>query len=236
MTRLGTLWGVGVGPGDPQLLTLKAIQILQRSTVIAYVVDDKGQSYARNTAQAHFPASVRELPLHFSMSSQRAQRLAARAEAALQVSELLSAGQDVTFITEGDPLLYSTFQHLLAGLTVAAPVEICPGVSALTASAAEARFSLAVEQEQMVVAAANSETCRQLPVWLAQFEVIVLFKVHRHLAEVHALLAQSDLISRAVLVQRASLAGQTFVTELEDWDGSSPPYFSMLLLRSRRTP
>lgn len=227
----GTLRGVGVGPGDPQLMTFKAAEILRRSAVIAYVVDEKGDSFAAQAAAAHFPASARELPLRFSMSPQREQRLAARREAARQVEAFLSAGQDVTFIVEGDPLLYSTFQHILAALPPGTPVEICPGVSALTASAAEAVFPLALENESMLVAAASPAALQQLPGWLEQFEVLVLFKVHRHLEALRAVLKTHEH-GRAALVQRASLDGQAQVTELAEWDGTPLPYFSMLLIRA----
>ncbi len=166
MTSFGTLRGVGVGPGDPQLMTFKSAEIILHSAVIAYVIDEHGESYARRTAAAQFPPSAQELPLRFSMSPRREERLLARAEAARQVMEVLSTGQDVTFITEGDPLLYSTFQYLLAALPSGAPVEICPSVSSLMASAAEACFPLAIEEDRMVVAAANPEVVRCLPGWL----------------------------------------------------------------------
>lgn len=234
MTEFGTLRSVGVGPGDPQLITFKAASILRHSTVIAYVVNEQGESFARQVAAAHLPASARELPLHFSMSPQREQRLTTRAEAAHLVLALLATGQDVTFITEGDPLLYSTFQHLLAALPSEIPVEICPGVSSLTASAAAAHFPLVVEQEQMVVAAADVTTLRHLNAWLEQFNVIVLFKVHRHLAALRTALAESGAPSQAILVQRASLDDQVVVVNLADWDGSPPPYFSTLLIRGER--
>ncbi len=234
MTHFGTLWGVGIGPGDPQLITFKAAMIMQRSAAIAYVVDDNGNSYARLVAAEHIPASARELPLHFSMSPRREERMSARANAARQVEEILSTGQDVTFITEGDPLLYSTFQHLLAALPADVPVQICPGISSLTATAAEACFPLAIEGERMLVADASREAIEGLAGWLETFDVVVLFKVHRHAAALRDALQGNDLLDHAVLVQRASLAGQAGVVNLADWDGAPLPYFSMLLIRARK--
>jgi len=229
----GTLFGVGVGPGDPELMTFKAAKILQRDAAIAYAVDDQGQSFARQVAAAHLPASASELPLRFSMSPRREERLETRREAARQILERLSVGQDVVFITEGDPLLYSTFQHLLTEMPPGVPVEICPGVSSLTAASAAALFPLAIEDQRLVVAATTSQTAPHLAVWLGQFEVIVLFKVHRHLNALKAALAETGALSQAVLVQRASLGGQAVVANLAAWDGTTPPYFSMLLIRGR---
>jgi len=229
----GTLFGIGVGPGDPELMTFKAARILQRVAAIAYVMDEKGDSLARQIAAAHIPATAIELPLRFSMSPQRERRLESRKEAARLVIERLSVGEDVAFITEGDPLLYSTFQHLLASMPSGVPVEVCPGVSSLTASAAAAVFPLAVEEERMVVAAANSSTPRQLAGWMEQFDVIVLFKVHRYMTELIAALKQTNALSQATLIQRASRNDQSILANLSEWDGTTPPYFSMLLIRGK---
>lgn len=234
MTHYGAFRGVGVGPGDPQLITFKAANIIRSSRVIAYAVDGKGDSYARQVAAGHFSSSARELPLHFSMAPQREKRLAARNEAVRQVMEFLSKGQDVTFITEGDPLLYSTFQHLLAALPPEVAVEICPGVSSLTATAAEACFPLAVEEERILVAAANSEVMQNISGWLEIFEVIILFKIHRHAEALQRALKESYHIDRAVLVQHATLGGRAEVVDLASWNGSSLPYFSMLLIHTKR--
>lgn len=232
MRPYGTLWGVGVGPGDPQLLTFRAADILRRSTVIAYVVDEKGESFARQTAAAHFAPNACELPLHFSMSPDRTHRLAARAEAAQQTIAFLSQGQDVTFIAEGDPLLYSTFQHLLTALPSEAPVEICPGVSSLTAAAAEAGFPLALESERMLVATASTQTMQDLPSWLEAFEVIILFKAHRRIKTLKDILKEKGFLEKAVVVQHASLSGQARAIHLADWNGEPLPYFSILLIRT----
>ncbi len=233
MSDFGILRGVGVGPGDPQLMTFKAAGILRESRIVAYVMDEGGESYARRIAAAHFPPSVRELPLRFSMSCDREERLAARAQVSRQVLAFLSAGADVTFITEGDPLLYSTFQHLLDALPQDTPVEICPGVSSLTASPAEARFSLVTEEERMVVATLNPESLRRIPEWLDTFEVIVLFKAHRQTAALLTAMENAHHRGKALLVQRASLAGQASVTDLAAWDGSALPYFTTALIRSK---
>lgn len=229
----GTLFGVGVGPGDSQLMTFKAASILQRVPVIAYVVDEKGDSFARQIAAAHIPASAMELPLHFSMSPQRERRLSTRQDAASLVLEQLLTGKDVAFITEGDPLLYSTFQHVLLAMPPKVCVEICPGVSSFTTAAASAQFPLAIENQRMVIATADEETTSRLAEWLPQFEVIVLFKVHRKIKEIIPILSQTGALMQSVLIQHASFADQSVVTKLADWNGSELPYFSILLIRGR---
>jgi precorrin-2/cobalt-factor-2 C20-methyltransferase len=230
----GILFGVGVGPGDPELLTFKAAKILQSVAVIAYTVDEAANSLARQIAEAHIPASAVELPLRFSMSPNLEDRRAARKEAARLVLEALSRGLDVAFITEGDPLLYSTFQHLLAEMPPWLQVEICPGVSAFTAAAAAAHAPLALEDQQMLITTgkqllgagegANWTECRQ------QFDVIVIYKIHRYLDRLIQELERIDCLDQAVLVERASQPGQVVMRRLAQRDGRTPNYFSIVLL------
>jgi precorrin-2/cobalt-factor-2 C20-methyltransferase len=231
----GTLYGIGVGPGDPELMTIKAARILQQVPVIAYTVDADGASLARQTASACIPPAVVELPLRFSMSKQRETRVAARQAAARQVCAALAQGQDVAFITEGDPLLYSTFQHLLAEMPAEAAaevkVQICPGVSSLSAAAAAAHFPLALEDQRMLVASAREAGPEQLSAWLRQFDVLVLFKVYNRLPALLRELERSGCLANAVLVERASLQDQAVIHNLADWDGRQPAYFSILLVR-----
>ena len=122
----GKLFGVGVGPGDPELLTLKALRIIQSAPVLAYTVNSEGFSYARQIIATHIHADQVELALSFSMSPDRSIRQTARSQATEKVLKYLRNDLDVVFVTEGDPLLYSTFQHLLARLPKAIAVEGLP--------------------------------------------------------------------------------------------------------------
>lgn len=232
MKRFGTLRGVGVGPGDPQLITYKGAELIGQSQVIAYVVDAENSSIARNIAQTHFPNGVQELPLFFSMNPARETRVASRQEAAEKILKSLAAGNDVTFITEGDPLIYSTFQHILSAMPADVPLEICPGVSSFTAAAAEAHFSLAIEGETMLIAAATTEAMQNLVEWADQFDVVVLYKIHRQIKQAIDILKTIGHPIQATIVERASVAGQAKVMDLNAWDGKPLPYFTILLLRS----
>lgn len=225
---IGTLIGVGVGPGDPELLTLKAVRLIQSAPVLAYTVDGQGQSYARRTAAGFLRAEQEELPLHFSMDPDREERVWARREAARQVLSYLTAGRDVVFLTEGDPLLYSTFQHLTAGLPREIRVEVCPGISALNAAAAAAGFWLAAEDEALVVAPAETGL-EHLREWLGTGHTVVLFKVARHIRQIQAVLRALGGACSAVLVERAAAAGELVLLQSEDWPVENVPYFSIVL-------
>ncbi len=226
----GKLIGVGVGPGDPELLTLKAVRLIQNAPVLAYTVDAGGRSYARQTVEQFTRAGQVELPLLFSMSTLRTERLKTRQDAAESILRVLQAGVDVVFITEGDPLLYSTFQHLLSEMPPEVSVEICPGISAVFSAAGAACFPLAVEGQMLVIAPAEAALGR-LGEWLDQGYRIVLFKVSRWLNAVQKEIIASNLRCETALVERASTDGEVITRRVEDWAGREAPYFSIVLLR-----
>lgn len=231
---IGKLIGVGVGPGDPELLTLKAIRLIQSAPVLAYTADGRGQSAARRTAAGFIRAGQEELPLRFSMDPEREERVRARREAARQVLSSLTAGCDVVFLTEGDPLLYSTFQHLTASLPGEIRVEVCPGISALNAAAAVAGFWLAVEDETLVVAPAETGL-EHLREWLSAGHTVVLFKVARHVRQIQAGLRTLGGACSAVLVERAAAEGELVLRQSADWPVENVPYFSIVLARPANT-
>ena len=226
----GKLIGVGVGPGNPELLTLKAVRLIQAAPVLAYTVDVRGKSYARQTASAHIQAGQEELPLYFSMSPMRDERLKSRRAAAEQVLAVLAEGRDVIFLTEGDPLLYSTFQHLLSAMPEDIPVEVCPGISALFAAAAAAHFPLAIEMQQMVIAPAET-AIGSIRKWLRQGHSLALFKAAHWLKEIVAEVNSSGLACEAVLVEHASSGGEVITRQVEEWAEREAPYLSIVLLR-----
>jgi precorrin-2/cobalt-factor-2 C20-methyltransferase len=228
----GKIIGVGVGPGDPELLTLKAVRLIQSAAVLAYTVNTEGISYARLAAAAFITAEQTELPLAFSMDSDRSLRQAARAGAAEAVLQALQTGQDVVFLTEGDPLLYSTFQHLLALLPDDITVEICPGVSAMFAAAAAAKFPLALENQVMMVAPAE-QALGHVAEWLADGKSLALFKVSRWLKPFADEIRACGVPCRAALVERASTHNEIILTNPVKWQDYASPYFSMVLLRGQ---
>ncbi len=228
----GKLIGVGVGPGDPELLTLKAVRLIRSAAVLAYTVNTEGMSYARQVADGFITAGQTELPLAFSMNSDRSLRQAARAAAAETVLQVLRGGQDVVFLTEGDPLLYSTFQHLLTLLPADIVVEICPGVSAVFAAAAAAHFPLALENQAVMVAPAE-QALGHLQEWLADGKCLALFKVSRWLKPLADEIRSCGLACRAALVERASTRNEITLADPDKWKDYASPYFSLVLLRGQ---
>ena len=146
----GTLYGLGVGPGDPDLLTLKAVKILQAVTVVAYPAPLEGDSLARSIAAPHLPQGVTEIALRMAFDpAKRADDVYdAGAEA---IAAHLEAGRDVAVLCEGDPFFFGSFAYLFARLADRFAVRVVPGVSSPMACAAVAGHPLTASDDALVV-------------------------------------------------------------------------------------
>lgn len=227
------LIAVGVGPGAPDLLTLRAVEKIRSARAIAYTANRRGESYARTTASGWISPEAVEIPLPFSMSPDRAARLQARREAARRIRSALALYGEIVFLTEGDPLLYSTWQHLLPAVARNCEIEICPGISAMSAAACASEFPLAIEEETLIVASAASALPR-LSDWLAQGETVVLYKAAKRLGEISAILDAAETPIRAVLVERCSDSSQRILTDPKSWNDSERAYFTIVFLKAER--
>lgn len=234
------LHGVGVGPGASDLLTLRAVAVLRSVPVVAAPrPSDEGESLAWRIARevvGEVPGQERLL-LTFPMTRDPGARRAAREAAIAAVEARLASGRSVAFVTEGDPLLYSTFLDLLpAARRLGARVEIVPGVSAITAVAAAARVPLADGDDRLAVLPAP-RALADLPRLAREFETLLLFKAGRHLGALAAALAGEGLAGRAWVVHDASRPGERVVPLAEaaaDGSGTAAAgYFTTVLVRTR---
>lgn len=232
--QAGTLYGVGVGPGAPDLITLRAAQVIEGADVIAVPVARRGEaSYALTIARGLVSAEQEVIELHFPMVRDVAHRINHRREAAAQVAERLAVGRSVAFLTEGDPLLHSTFGYVLAHLPEGLPVEVVPGVSSITAAAALTGEPLVKGEERLAVLPATFENVATLDELFAEFDTVVLMKVHRVLGEVFDALDRLGLTEQSWLVERASHpAGR--VLRGAAIRGSDPHYLSLLIVHTGR--
>ncbi|HEX9308668.1 MAG TPA: precorrin-2 C(20)-methyltransferase [Anaeromyxobacter sp.] len=230
-----TLFGVGVGPGAPDLLTLRAVTVLRAAAVLAAPrAADGGESLALRIAREAVGAvpGQETLPLTFPMTRDAGLRRAAREEAIAAVGARLAAGSSVAFVTEGDPLLYSTFLDLLvAAPRLAARIEVVPGVSSLTAVAAAAKVPLADGDDRVAVLPA-ARALPDLARLVSDFETLLLLKAGRHLPELRARLAEHGLAGRAWVVADASRPGER-VARLADAEAGTSGYFTTVLVRTR---
>ena len=229
----GTLHGVGLGPGDPGLVTRRAAALVEGAEVIAYPSLAGGDSFARAIAADLIPAAAREIRIDVPMSSDRAPAQAAYDAAALEIAGALEAGTDVVCLCEGDPLFYGSFMYLHARLKRRFTVEITPGVTSLTACAASAALPLAARDEVLSVLPGPLPDAVLRP-RLETADTLVLVKVGRHLPRLRAMLDAAGLLDAATYVERATLATERVLPLCDAPDDA--PYFSMILVAKGADP
>lgn len=235
----GTLYGVGVGPGAPDLLTLRAVAVLRAVPVLAAPRRSEADASLAGRIAAEAVGLVpgqERLHLTFPMTRDPAVRREARRVAAAAVGERLGAGRSVAFVTEGDPMLYSSFLDLLAEAGrhfPTAPIAVVPGVTSLTAVAAAALVPLADGEGRLAVLPAAG-ALDELAELSARFETLVLVKAGAVLPALAAALERDGLLDRAVLVSDASTDLERVTRDLKAAARTAAGYFSTVLIR--RTP
>jgi precorrin-2/cobalt-factor-2 C20-methyltransferase len=223
----GILYGIGVGPGDPELITLKAHHLISAARVVAYPAPDTGDSFVRSIAAEIIPAGAEEIPMIVPMRVERFPAQQVYASAAEQIATHLDKGTDVAVLCEGDPFFYGSFMYLFARLADRFPVEIVPGVSSLTACAAALKRPLTARNDVLTVLPGPLPDA-ELRQRIEAAQAIAIMKVGRHLPRIRALLDEMGLTANAGYIERASLVAE-HVSKLADAPDNAP-YFSMILI------
>jgi precorrin-2/cobalt-factor-2 C20-methyltransferase len=227
MTVSGTLYLVGVGPGDPELLTLKAARLLASVPFVAYPTTGDGAALALDIARQHLNPAATHLPITIPMSVERAPAQAAYDGAADEIVRHLAPGRDVAWLCEGDPLFYGSAMYLVARVAASAPVLVIPGVTSLTAAAAAIGRPLAARNETLKVLPAPLDDA-VLTAELAAAPAVAIIKVGRHFDRIRALLARTGHAEGAMVVEHATTARQR-ITPLAAFGHDERPYFSTIL-------
>jgi precorrin-2/cobalt-factor-2 C20-methyltransferase len=231
----GTLYGVGVGPGAPDLMTLRSVAILRSVPVIAI---PRRSEYSASLAWEIARPNVGEVPgqerlfLTFPMTKDPVRLRPAWDAAFAQIGARLSGGLSVAFITEGDPLVYSTFIYLLGEARrqwPEVPIEIVPAVSSITAVPAVTGTPLADGQERIAILPATYGIDDLADV-LRQFDTVILMKVGSVMPTVVAALEREDLLDRAFYVSKATTGQERVVHDLRSLRNDRCDYFSMVVV------
>jgi precorrin-2/cobalt-factor-2 C20-methyltransferase len=227
----GQVFGLGVGPGDPELITLKALRLLRAAAIVAYPTPETGGSFARAIVAAHLREGQREIALRFPMRP-------GPPPAALydEIAEMLAAdldrGADIAVLCQGDPLFYGSFAGLLARLAPRYRMTIVPGVSSLTAAGAVSGAALVQRDEVLTVIPATLEE-DELTSRLNGVERAAIVKIGRHFAKLRRVLDRLGLIGEAVYVEHATLPDQR-IAPFTAIDAATVPYFALVLVRGPR--
>lgn len=224
----GTLYGLGLGPGDPELMTVKAHRLLTSAAVIAYPAADTRPSFAREIAAPYIGVGRIEVPIVMPMRVERAPAKAVYDAAAETLSAHLAAGRDVAVLCEGDPFFYGSFMYLFERLSGRHPIEVVPGVSSVMAAAAALGAPLAARNDAFAVLPAPLDDA-VLEARIAAAQAVAIIKLGRHLPRLRALLARMGLGERAAYAERVSLPEQRLMPLVAVPDEAAP-YFSMILI------
>lgn len=224
----GKLYGIGVGPGDPDLLTIKAFKILRKAKVVCYPAPDNGESFARSIVADMIAPDVQEIPIVIPM---RVERFPARSiydEAALSLRERLDAGEDVVVLCEGDPFFYGSFMYVFERLAADYETEIVPGISSLMTGPAELKRPLAARNDVLTVIPGplEDERIEQL---LGGCDAAAIIKIGRHFSRIRALLERLQLTDSAGYAERLTLENQRIMPLASAEEGAAP-YFSMIFV------
>ncbi|MBV9121020.1 MAG: precorrin-2 C(20)-methyltransferase [Chloroflexi bacterium] len=228
---MSKLFAIGLGPGDPELITLKAARLLHEVDTIFVPSQDGRPSLALRIAGDLIETEkLRELA--FVMSTSREHNVGRWREHAAAIATEVNQGRSAAFVTEGDPLLYSTFIHVYEQLLRDFPelsVEIVPGVSSITAGAAAVQRPLGIDRERVGIVPATGDVMHGL----ATFDAIVILKVSAALDNVLRALKVTGRADQAVYVERAGWPDQRVVQDVEQLRKQKLDYFGQIVVTRR---
>jgi len=233
---IGTLFGIGAGAGDPELITVKGLRILRQVSIVAFPAGVRGKpGVAEQIIDPWLLPEQKRLALTFPYVQDDAELTQAWETAADRVWEELRLGQDVAFVSEGDVSFYSTFTYLAQTLQARHPeaiVQTIPGICSPMAAAAALGIPLTVRAQKLLVLPALYSVT-ELETALATADVVVLMKVSSVYSQVWSVLKRWGLLSRSFVIERATLPNQVIYADLSDRPTLELPYFSLMVVQSQ---
>lgn len=232
----GTLIGIGLGPGDPELLTVKAVETIRRTPVIAFFAKAGRVGNARRIVDRWLPAERIEIPLYYPMTTESrfdsqvyVETLRAFYEgASTDLGAHLAAGRDVALLAEGDPLFFGSFMHLYVRLRERFPTAIIPGVTGMAGCWGAAGEPMAWGDDVLTILPGTLDE-EDLTARLAGVQAAVVMKLGRNFPKVRRAIAAAGFAERAIYVERGTMEGEKVVKLSEKTDDEAP-YFSLVLI------
>jgi precorrin-2/cobalt-factor-2 C20-methyltransferase len=230
MTESGKLYGLGLGPGDPELLTLKAYRILQAAPVVAYPASPDGRCISRSIVAEYLKPDQIEIPmvLPFKLELSSQPYYDKMAE---DLAEHLSAGRDVAVLCEGDPFFFGTFMYTFNRLSHRFPTEVVPGVSSVMASAGMLGSPLTYRND-VFMALMGTLPAEVIADRLRGADAAVIMKLGHNFTKVCDVLKEVGLFDRALYIERATSSRQNIVP-IQEVDPNQVPYFAMIVIPSQ---
>ncbi len=234
--KKGTLYGIGVGPGDPELITIKAASILHKVKIIFTPFSSKNTySLAFDIVSNYIKDNTKIIKLSFPMTKDKHALENAWKKNADIIGNYLIKGQDTAFITLGDPMTYSTFGYIKKAIEAQYPdiiIKIIPGITSYHAAAAKAGKILAESEESFIVisGAMGAEMLRKT---IHCADRLVMLKVYKNFSEIKDALEEMNLIDKAILISRCGLDNEEIVEDISK-KSTSPSYLSLLIIDNKK--
>ncbi|WP_088892692.1 precorrin-2 C(20)-methyltransferase [Leptolyngbya ohadii] len=233
---VGTLYGIGAGAGDPELITVKGLRILRQVPIVAFPAGLRGNpGVAEQIIAEWLLPHHKKMPLSFPYVQDEGELTQAWEIAADRVWEELRQGKDIAFVSEGDVSFYSTFTYLAQTLQERHPeaiVQTIPGICSPMAAAAALGIPLTVRAQKLIILPALYSVT-ELETAIASADVVVLMKVSSVYSQVWSVLKQHGLLSRSYVIERATLPNQVIYADLSDRPSLKLPYFSLMIVQVR---
>jgi precorrin-2/cobalt-factor-2 C20-methyltransferase len=234
--KTGRLIGVGTGPGDPELLTVKAVRALEAADVVAWFAKRGSNGNARGIVGPHFRETWIELPLVYPVTTEihkdskdyREAILGFYEESVHKIEQHLENGKTVAVLSEGDPLFYGSYMHLHVRLADRWPTEVIPGVTAMSGCWSQTGTPI-VQGDDILTVLPGTLSEFELARRLADTDAAVIMKVGRNLPKIRKALASTGMLDRAIYVERGTMANTQSVRLAEKADDEAP-YFSIVLV------
>lgn len=227
----GKLYGIGVGPGDPELLTLKAARLIAEADIIAYPMNEKGQSIALQIAASHIVENCETFGFYVPMSTDRTAANLAYDDAAIRLQRYLTAGKKVVCLCEGDAFFYGSFVYIFERLSDEHNIEIIPAMPAFVAASAALKIPMIIQNEDLQIIPATLDEAILIDK-IRTSNNVAIYKVGRHFAKMRQILAKLNLLEKSNLVEYASQSQQK-VTPMKATNEDTRPYFSMIIINRR---
>lgn len=237
LAKSGTLYGIGVGPGDPELITVKAQRLIHECAVLTYLSNTSGESMARSIVQSEIAQSKNpptEHPIVMPMCDSRDIANGVYDEAAIKITEFLEAGQDVAFLCQGDPFFYGSFSYLHDRLGDKFNTVVVPGISSINASAAIMQRPITLLAENFAVISGRRSD-QDIQQTLERFDNVAIMKPGKRRPSILQMLEKTNRIADARYIEYAGQAEQKIVEDVTTLEPTHGPYFSLFLISRERT-
>ena len=240
MSRIGRLFGLGVGPGDPELMTIKAVRLLQQAPIVAYLAAKGKKGNALTIIESYLKPEQVTLPLIYPVTTEKLpphmnyEKLVSDFydQSAAQVAEHLDAGRDVAVICEGDPFFYGSFMYLHDRLATRYETDVVPGVCSVLGAASVLGAPLVYRNQSLSILSGVLPE-EELKRRLADADSAAIMKLGTNFPKVRKVIEDLGLASRALYVERATMGNQR-ILPLAQVDPSAAPYFSIVLVPGKK--